>query len=47
MEGKNIVLLDPMLATGGSACMAIKSLIEKGAAEDCITFICVISALRE
>ena len=43
MEGKDIVLLDPMLATGGSACMAIKSLIEKGATEDRITFICVVS----
>ena len=43
LEGKNIVLLDPMLATGGSAKMAIKSLLEKGASEEKITFMCVVS----
>ena len=43
MVGKSVVLLDPMLATGGSACMAIKSLIEQGASEESITFVCVVS----
>ena len=43
LEGKNVVLLDPMLATGGSAKMAIKSLLGKGAQEEKITFMCVVS----
>ena len=36
-------LLDPMLATGGSACLAIKKLIEKGVNEENITFINLIA----
>ena len=43
LEGKNIALLDPMLATGGSAIAAIKVLIEKGAEERRIVFFNVVS----
>lgn len=37
----DVFLLDPMLATGGSACSAVTQLKEAGAT--CITFICVVS----
>jgi len=40
---KNIVLLDPMLATGGSAICALKVLIENGADENRIYFFNVVS----
>ena len=43
LVGKNIALLDPMLATGGSANAAIKVLIEKGADENRIVFFNVVS----
>jgi uracil phosphoribosyltransferase len=43
LEGRNVVLLDPMLGTGGSAKAAIQVLLEKGAEEARITFICVVS----
>jgi uracil phosphoribosyltransferase len=43
LKGKNVVLLDPMVATGGSAIMAIKSLLEQGADEEKITFMCVVA----
>jgi len=43
LEGKQIVLLDPMLATGGSAREAIKVLLQNGATEDQIAFFSVIS----
>lgn len=43
LKGKQVVLLDPMLATGGSAKAAIQSLLDKGADEDKITFFNVIS----
>jgi uracil phosphoribosyltransferase len=43
LKGKQIILLDPMLATGGSAKAAIQSLIDKGADEGKITFFNVIS----
>ncbi len=36
-------LLDPMLATGGSACMAINQLVERGVPEDHIIFLNLIS----
>jgi uracil phosphoribosyltransferase len=38
-----VYLLDPMLATGGSACLAINKLIEKGVEEENITFINLIA----
>ena len=43
LANKNIALLDPMLATGGSANAAIKVLIDKGAEEHRITFLNVLS----
>lgn len=42
LDGKNIVLLDPMLATGGSAIEAIRVLIKAGAPESSITFFNVV-----
>ncbi len=39
---REIYVLDPMLATGGSACDAVKLLKEKGCRN--ITFICIIAA---
>jgi len=41
---RRVLLLDPMLATGGSACMAIKCLIERGVAEESIIFINLVAA---
>jgi uracil phosphoribosyltransferase len=40
---KNIVLLDPMLATGGSAKCAIRVLLEQGALESNIMFVNVLA----
>lgn len=40
---RNILLLDPMLATGGSVCKAIEVLKEKGVKEENIIFINLIS----
>jgi uracil phosphoribosyltransferase len=40
---KRIFLLDPMLATGGSASMAINELKKKGVSGDKITFISLIA----
>ena len=42
IEGREVFVLDPMLATGGSAKDAIKLLKERGARK--ITFICIIAA---
>lgn len=39
-----VLLLDPMLATGGSALMAVKVLIEKGVPEDHILFLNLIAS---
>lgn len=39
-----ILLLDPMLATGGSSCLAVKTLLEKGASESQITLVSAIAA---
>jgi len=40
---KSILLCDPMLATGGSAAMAIQSLLAKGVNEERIVFVNVIA----
>lgn len=40
----NILILDPMIATGGTASLAIKTLIESGAEEKKITLISFISS---
>lgn len=42
IEKREVLLLDPMLATGGSACDAIELLKEKGVKK--IKFLCIISA---
>lgn len=39
-----IIMLDPMLATGGTSCDAIGMLIEKGAAQEHILFVSMVSA---
>ena len=40
---RHVLLLDPMLATGGSVCKAIETLKEKGVEEEKIVFINLIS----
>merc|ERR1712130_192308 len=40
----NVILCDPMLATGGSACGALKILIEHGCKEENILFLNTVSA---
>lgn len=42
LEGRHVLLLDPMLATGGSAAAACASIADKGPAE--IRFVCVVAA---
>jgi uracil phosphoribosyltransferase len=42
LEGRHVLLLDPMLATGGSAAAACSSIAGKGPAE--IRFVCVVAA---
>ena len=42
IENREVILLDPMLATGGSACDAIELLKGKGVTK--IKFLCIISA---
>lgn len=43
LTGKQVILVDPMLATAGSAKAAIKILLEKGAEENKIAFFNVIA----
>ena len=42
VEGRHVLLLDPMLATGGSAAGACARISERGPAE--IRFVCVVAA---
>lgn len=42
LEGRPVLLLDPMLATGGSASFAANLLRERGAAD--LTLVCVVAA---
>lgn len=42
IEEKEVIILDPMLATGGSACDAIEALKEKGVKK--MKFLCIIAA---
>ena len=42
VEGRHVLLLDPMLATGGSATAACSSIMKKGPAQ--ILFVCVVAA---
>mmetsp|Transcript_30064 Transcript_30064/g.22325 ORF Transcript_30064/g.22325 Transcript_30064/m.22325 type:complete len:108 (-) Transcript_30064:111-434(-) len=42
-QKKRVFILDPMLATGGSACLCIQKLLSLGVKEENITFINLIS----
>lgn len=43
LHEKHVILLDPMLATGGSSLKAVQVLLDNGAKEENITFMSVIS----
>ena len=43
ISSRQVILADPMLATGGSACMAIKVLLDAGVREENILFVNVVS----
>lgn len=44
IENRHLYVVDPMLATGGSAISAIDSLLERGAKLENIKFICIVAA---
>lgn len=44
LENRHLYVVDPMLATGGSAIAAIDSLLERGAKPENIKFICIVAA---
>ncbi|MCK8623974.1 uracil phosphoribosyltransferase [Apilactobacillus xinyiensis] len=44
IEKRQIFVVDPMLATGGSAIMAIDALVKRGVAEENIKFVCLVAA---
>jgi uracil phosphoribosyltransferase len=44
LEDRHMYVVDPMLATGGSAIAAIDSVLERGAKVENIKFICVVAA---
>jgi uracil phosphoribosyltransferase len=44
LQNKRIIIIDPMLATGGSATATIDSIIEKGGDLNNIQLTCVIAA---
>ena len=44
LEDRHMYVVDPMLATGGSAIAAIESVIERGAKPENIKFICIVAA---
>ena len=44
IENRHLYVVDPMLATGGSASAAIDSLLERGAKLENIKFICIVAA---
>lgn len=44
LEHRPIFVLDPMLATGGSASATVQFLIEHGAEEKQIVFVCIVAA---
>ena len=41
-HGNQVLLCDPMLATGGSALMAIRCLMEAGVKESAVVFVTVV-----
>ena len=44
LENRHLYVVDPMLATGGSAIAAIDSVLERGAKLENIKFICIVAA---
>lgn len=44
LEDRQLYIVDPMLATGGSAIAAINSLVERGAKVENMKFICLVAA---
>ena len=44
LEDRHLYVVDPMLATGGSAIAAIDSVLERGAKLENIKFICIVAA---
>jgi len=44
IAGRFVLLLDPVLGTGNTACKAIKVLLDRGVAEGKILFLCIIAA---
>lgn len=46
MASRPVLLLDPMLATGGSCVAAIKVLVEAGAAAKDVVFVNIVSCME-
>ena len=44
LENRQLYIVDPMLATGGSAIAAIDSVLDRGAKAENIKFICIVAA---
>lgn len=44
LENRHLYVVDPMLATGGSAIAAIDSVLERGAKLENVKFICIVAA---
>lgn len=44
IENRQLYIVDPMLATGGSAIAAIDSVLDRGAKAENIKFICIVAA---
>lgn len=44
IQERQLFIVDPMLATGGSAIAAIEALVKRGAAPSSIKFICLVAA---
>lgn len=44
IEGRRVILCDPMLATGGSAVAAVDTLLKRGVKKENITFVALVAA---
>lgn len=44
IEERHVIIVDPMLATGGSAIMAIDSLVKRNVKQENIKFLCLVAA---
>ena len=44
LKNKEILIIDPVLATGGSAIATIKALLEKNASVEQIKLLCILAA---